>query len=136
MILSIWSLFPTKEQKTKRNSKLEDKRAEKMQWSNHSPVENEMSVDQQWQHMWELEQLPRTPRTPGTVGGMRSPMTPRTVAFNNLSGAESGQGHGTMSRGWQAKYGGHGGVDVNPGHQQEQEYFSPSTEKDHTGMAF
>jgi hypothetical protein len=42
-----------------------------------------MTAEQQWQHMWELQQLPRTP---GTAGGMKSPMTPRTQAFNSLGG--------------------------------------------------
>ncbi len=35
------------------------------------------------QKEWEMGTLPRTP---GTTGGMKSPMTPRTVAFNTLGG--------------------------------------------------
>lgn len=44
-----------------------------------------MSPEEQWQHMWELQQLPRTP---GTAGGLKSPMTPRTRAFNALDGSQ------------------------------------------------
>lgn len=44
-----------------------------------------MTPEQRWQHMWELQQLPRTP---GTAGGMylKSPMTPRSRAFGDLEG--------------------------------------------------
>lgn len=48
-----------------------------------SPSDNEMTAEEQWQHMWELQQLPRTP---GTAGGLKSPMTPRTRAFQSLGG--------------------------------------------------
>ena len=30
--------------------------------------------------------MSEVPRTPGTTGGMKSPTTPRTMAFNTLSG--------------------------------------------------
>lgn len=40
--------------------------------------------------MWELQQLPRTP---GTTGGLKSPMTPRTRAFESLGGAEAGHNY-------------------------------------------
>jgi hypothetical protein len=46
-----------------------------------------MSPEEQWQHMWELQQLPRTP---GTTGGMKTPMTPRTRAFQSLGGSMGG----------------------------------------------
>ena len=34
---------------------------------------------------WEME-MDNYPRTPGTSGGLKSPMTPRTLAFNTLDG--------------------------------------------------
>lgn len=136
MLVSIYSLFPTAAQKSKRSSKLTEKRAEKEHWSsNHSPIEEGMTSEQQWQHMWELQQLPRTPHTPGTVGGMKSPMTPRTIAFNNLGGTEAG--HSSISRAWQDRYGGQGGVDVNPVAEEEHMRFADEpVEKAHTGMAY
>jgi hypothetical protein len=45
-----------------------------------------MTAEEQWQHMWELQQLPRTP---GTAGGMKSPMTPRTRTFGDLEGGHA-----------------------------------------------
>lgn len=49
-----------------------------------------MTAEEQWQHMWELQQLPRTP---GAANAMylKSPgaapvMTPRTRAFGDLEG--------------------------------------------------
>ncbi|KAL8708198.1 MAG: hypothetical protein Q9220_006868 [cf. Caloplaca sp. 1 TL-2023] len=41
---------------------------------------------------WEMTQVP--PPTPGTTGGLKSPMTPRTTAFNTLSGKMGGKGKG------------------------------------------
>ena len=61
-----------------------------------SPYDNEMTAEEQWQHMWELQQLPRTP---GTVGGMKSPMTPRTQAFNSLGGGGGGGVNGGVGGG-------------------------------------
>ena len=53
-----------------------------------------MTAEQQWQHMWELQQLPRTPGTanPMTFSNSNSnsnkmPVTPRTRAFGDLEGA-------------------------------------------------
>jgi hypothetical protein len=80
--LTIYSLIPTREARQAHNAKQAEKKAEKEKWAN-SPSENDMSAEEQWQHMWELQQLPRTP---GTVGGMKSPMTPRTKTFNELGG--------------------------------------------------
>ena len=39
----------------------------------------------------EMNRLP--PNTPGTTGGMKSPMTPRTLAFNVLDGNVDGDGN-------------------------------------------
>jgi hypothetical protein len=89
-----------------------------------------MTAEEQWQHMWELQQLPRTP---GTVGGMKSPMTPRTMAFNNLGGEEAGHGgyYSNVPAGGNAWYGpSHGGVTVSPVMEQDeyqhgqQEYYA------------
>lgn len=71
-----------------------------------------MTADEQWQHMWELQQLPRTP---GTMGGMKSPMTPRTQAFNSLGGEEAEHGgyysnaRKSTQQGW---YAGQGNITV------------------------
>lgn len=46
-----------------------------------------MTAEEQWQHMWELQQLPRTPGT-ATGPGWRTPMTPRTTAFTTLQGGK------------------------------------------------
>ena len=76
---------PTPEARTKHEEKKEAKRAEKEKWASltASPTDNEMTAEQQWQHMWELQQLPRTP---GTSGAVKSPITPRTQAFGALEG--------------------------------------------------
>jgi hypothetical protein len=82
-----------------------------------------MSADEQWQHMWELQQLPRTP---GTVGGLKSPMTPRTRAFNELGGGgdvEQGGYYSNVSHGGNAWYGpSQGGVTVSPVMEQDEYY--------------
>ncbi|KAL8670329.1 MAG: hypothetical protein Q9168_005129 [Polycauliona sp. 1 TL-2023] len=41
------------------------------------------------QRPWEMTQV-QPPPTPGTTGGLKSPMTPRTTAFNTLSGKMGG----------------------------------------------
>lgn len=86
--MSIYSLIPTAAQKEAHAARKAEKKAEKEKWAS-SPYDNEMTAEEQWQHMWELQQLPRTP---GTMGGIKSPMTPRTLAFNSLGGEEAGQG--------------------------------------------
>ncbi|MCJ1230063.1 hypothetical protein MMC12_006734 [Toensbergia leucococca] len=62
--LSLFSLIPTKAQRLARASKLSD-------------AESPQSFSMQ---KWDL------PRTPGTSGGMKSPSTPRTLAFDTLGG--------------------------------------------------
>lgn len=86
--MSVFSLIPTAAQKEAHAAKRAEKKAEKEKWAS-SPYDNEMTAEEQWQHMWELQQLPRTP---GTAGGMKSPITPRTQAFNSLGGEEAGHG--------------------------------------------
>ncbi|KAI4171749.1 MAG: hypothetical protein LQ343_004000 [Gyalolechia ehrenbergii] len=66
-ILSFYSLIPS------RSSKL----------STCSDTES------QQQRPWEMAEVPPTP---GTTGGLKSPMTPRTTAFNTLSGKMGGAG--------------------------------------------
>ncbi|KAF2271140.1 hypothetical protein CC78DRAFT_450826 [Lojkania enalia] len=82
LAISFYSLWPTKEARLAHEARKAEKKAEKEKFAN-SPYDNEMTAEEQWQHMWELQQLPRTP---GTAGGMKSPITPRTRAFNELSG--------------------------------------------------
>jgi hypothetical protein len=89
ILLSVYSLIPTREAKHAYQTRVAEKRAEKEKWAN-SPSDNEMTADEQWQHMWELQQLPRTP---GTAGGMKSPMTPRTRAFQELGGGYQQQSY-------------------------------------------
>jgi len=48
-----------------------------------------MTAEEQWQHMWELQQLPRTPGGTATNPGWRTPMTPRTTAFTTLEGGKA-----------------------------------------------
>jgi hypothetical protein len=47
-----------------------------------------MTAEEQWQHMWELQQLPRTPGT-ATAMHFKSPATPRTRAFGDLEGGHA-----------------------------------------------
>jgi len=103
LLLTIYSLVPTAAAKEAHATKRAEKQAEKEKWA-HSPTadDNEMSPEQQWQHMWELQQLPRTP---GMSGGMKSPMTPRTRTFEELNG---GGGYQQVEP-QQAVYGGAGG---------------------------
>ena len=61
LILTLITLYPTESFRSARNSKISD------------------SESQPWE-------MPQWPRTPGTAGGMKSPTTPRTTAFNTLSG--------------------------------------------------
>lgn len=69
-LLSIFSLIPTRAHRSSTHSKLPSTDLE----STHSSPQ---------QQPWEMSEVPRTP---GTTGGIRSPTTPRTMAFNTLSG--------------------------------------------------
>ena len=40
-------------------------------------------IPEEEERQWEMV---RIPETPGTTGGLKSPMTPRTKAFNTLEG--------------------------------------------------
>ncbi|KAF2109650.1 hypothetical protein BDV96DRAFT_604541 [Lophiotrema nucula] len=85
-LLTLYSLWPTKDARRAHESRVAEKKAEKEKFAS-SPYDNEMTAEEQWQHMWELQQLPRTP---GTAGGMKSPITPRTRAFQELHGGAQG----------------------------------------------
>lgn len=68
LCLAIWSAIPTKAQKqARRGERKEDP---------ESPLDET-----------DLKSF-RLPPTPGTTGGMKSPMTPRTLAFNRLGGTK------------------------------------------------
>jgi hypothetical protein len=129
LILTIYSLIPTTEAKQAHAAKQAEKKAEKEKWAN-SPVDNEMTAEEQWQHMWELQQLPRTPGT----AGFKSPMTPRTRTFSDLEG-----GHGGYSN-MQPEHGGYYGGGavmqaVSPVHEQS-EYTYEGKGKQHAGSAY
>ncbi|PSN69958.1 hypothetical protein BS50DRAFT_631918 [Corynespora cassiicola Philippines] len=87
VLLAGYSLYPTEQERTEYETKRAEKKAQKEKWAAISSPDNEMTAEEQWQHMWELQQLPRTP---GTAGALKSPMTPRTRAFESLSGVEAG----------------------------------------------
>ena len=130
VVVSAYSLVPTADQRSVHAAKQAEKKAEKEKWSS-SPYDNEMTADEQWQHMWELQQLPRTP---GTVGGMKSPMTPRTRAFTDLEGNQGGFSNvNTGGNGW---YGGQ--VQAVSPVQEQDEYMQESKgkAKRHTGTAY
>jgi hypothetical protein len=123
VLLALYSLIrPSATARAAYESKRAAKIAEKEKWAHleRSPVENEMTAEEQWQHMWELQQLPRTP------GAMKSPMTPRTQAFGALDGNNQGwyaptqashqeQHHGLQPSGLGVQ---HGGYEV----QNQQQY--------------
>ena len=72
-ILSVISLIPTREQRQARHSRL-----------SASDIESTTSASRSPPHQpWEMSEVPPTP---GTTGGLKSPTTPRTMAFNTLSG--------------------------------------------------
>lgn len=138
LILTIYSLIPTTEARQAHAIKQAEKKAEKEKWAN-SPVDNEMTAEEQWQHMWELQQLPRTP---GTVGGMKSPMTPRTRTVFDLEGGQHYPQQQTQYSNLQpvghgGYYNGGGGApSVSPLSEQD-EYIGVDKGKQHqTGAAY
>lgn len=88
-MISFYSLYPTKTALEAHRTRQAEKKAEKEKWASTPDGSNEMTAEEQWQHMWELQQLPRTP---GTANAMylKSPMTPRTRAFGDLEGGHGG----------------------------------------------
>lgn len=74
MILAIVSLIPTKSQREGRRQ------------SRHSNSNSEESPVEEMALKSPLRFQP--PPTPGTTGGIKSPMTPRTLAFNRLGGTK------------------------------------------------
>lgn len=71
--LAAWSVIPTTQQRFASDTSIES-----VGFTKCSP-RSVASSEQQW----EMQQYQRVP---GTAGGMKSPMTPRTVAFNVLGG--------------------------------------------------
>jgi hypothetical protein len=69
-------MWPTKDQRAAHKTRLAEKKAEKEKWAS-SPTDNEMTAEEQWQHMWELH--------------FKTPMTPRTRAFDELEGGYGAQ---------------------------------------------
>lgn len=111
LVLTLYSLYPTTAALAHHRARRAEKAAEKEKYATHSATtspdgSNDMTAEQQWQHMWELQQLPRTP---GTANAMflKTPMTPRTRAFGDLEGGygagygqqegERGAGHGAQA---------------------------------------
>ena len=76
LCLAFISCIPTKAHPAPRNEKS----------SKQSDIESPGSSFTE--EKWEME-MNRLPRTPGTSGGMKSPMTPRTMAFKTLDGSMS-----------------------------------------------
>ena len=69
-ILSVYSLIPSKDQRSVRHSKMAD-------------IESPQSNQSYGMRKWEFEGIPKTPNS---TRGMKSPATPRTMAFNTLDG--------------------------------------------------
>ncbi|KAH6619953.1 hypothetical protein C7974DRAFT_363162 [Boeremia exigua] len=93
LALSLYSLYPTPSAREAHRTRRAAKLAEQEKYA-FSPTadDDETTAEQQWQHMWELQQLPRTPGLPPTHQAGRAPMTPRTRAFGDLEGGGAGGG--------------------------------------------
>ena len=63
LILTLYTLYPSKSFRAERRSTQSDQESRNQPW-----------------------EMLEAPRTPGTTGGLKSPTTPRTRAFNTLSG--------------------------------------------------
>ncbi|KAK4547107.1 hypothetical protein LTR36_001328 [Oleoguttula mirabilis] len=84
LILSIWSLFPTKAELAEREADRTDPDIEMKKVVMDSP-ESEMSQEDKWERNRQIFlNLPKTPNTAGF--GANNPTTPRTVAFTQLNG--------------------------------------------------
>ncbi|KZM20505.1 uncharacterized protein EKO05_0004538 [Ascochyta rabiei] len=86
LLISLYSLYPTADQRLAHSARRAEKKAEKEIWASTPDGSNEMTAEEQWQHMWELQQLPRTPG-PAEAMDLKTPMTPRTRAFGHLEAA-------------------------------------------------
>lgn len=78
--LAIYSLIPSRTQRHARTTSVESSVGSDARDPKDMSPQSLMSYRQK---EWEMGTLPRTP---GTTGAMKSPMTPRTVAFNTLGG--------------------------------------------------
>ncbi|KAJ4310541.1 hypothetical protein N0V94_008397 [Neodidymelliopsis sp. IMI 364377] len=88
LLISFASLYPTRTALAAHQTRVAEKRALAEKYAT-SPVDNEMTAEEQWQHMWELQQLPRTPGFGNGNGNSKVPVTPRTRAFGDLEGTIS-----------------------------------------------
>lgn len=147
LLISLYSLYPRKSALEAHRAQQAEKRAEKEKWASTPDGSNEMTAEEQWQHMWELQQLPRTP---GTANAMyfKTPVTPRTRAFGDLEGGYHQQQHEVephpswvahahgqtqtqagQGNGWYAGQGGHAGF-------VQVQQVSPVAEREEYGYGF
>ncbi|KAB8349882.1 hypothetical protein FH972_023895 [Carpinus fangiana] len=83
-VLAVWSMVPTQAQKEKRAHQREEESELDMEENNFQyPPPPQSKKAKAWEH--EMQQF-NAPPTPGTSGGLKSPVTPRTFAFNKLGG--------------------------------------------------
>ncbi|KAI9742733.1 MAG: hypothetical protein M1835_003023, partial [Candelina submexicana] len=80
-MLAIFNTIPSKSQKLVRTASSGSDEESNIKDSPDSDVSNG--------EQFKMQDLPRTPKTPGTTGGIKSPMTPRTQAFNTLGGNDT-----------------------------------------------
>jgi hypothetical protein len=121
---AVYSLFPTRDARLAHETKVAEKKAWKEKWAS-SPADNEMTAEQQWQHMWELQQLPRTPGTATGPGWTRAPMTPRTTAFSALEGQKQAHVQHSSPIQEQDEFVQGQGQHISPLQQQQAYYPSP-----------
>lgn len=133
LCISFYSLYPSATALATHRARQAEKRAEKEKWASTPDGSNEMTAEEQWQHMWELQQLPRTP---GTANAMflkspgHAPVTPRTRAFGDLEG---GHGDGYQRQelkphpSWVAHA--HGQLQTQPQPQQGQGWYAGRNEQ-------
>jgi hypothetical protein len=123
-----YSLYPTRDARLAHETKVAEKKAWKEKWAS-SPADNEMTAEQQWQHMWELQQLPRTPGTATGPGWTRAPMTPRTTAFSALEGQKQAHVQHSSPIQEQDEFVQGQGHHVSPLQQQQTYYPSPEQQQ-------
>ncbi|EMC94457.1 hypothetical protein BAUCODRAFT_35677 [Baudoinia panamericana UAMH 10762] len=86
LIWSIVSMWPTPAEKAERATQREAD-IEMKKVTEYSP-DSELSREEVWERNRQMFlNLPKTPNTPGF--GLKNPMTPRTVAFTQLTGGEN-----------------------------------------------
>ncbi|KAL8962407.1 MAG: hypothetical protein Q9193_001181 [Seirophora villosa] len=98
LALSLYSLLPSSSSRSRASSS-----GGKYALSASDP--DAAAESEQQQRPWEMTHVPATP---GTTGALKSPMTPRTTAFNTLSGKMGGTGAGAKGKGKAKKGSGKG----------------------------